>query len=113
MARMNRRQFHKSAALAGIATAASYNRVLGANDRVGLGLIGLGNRGDQVLDAFLPHKNCDVVAACDIWQPYIDFAAKKIIASREGSAPAIAQAKNYEKVLAMKDVDAVVINTPD
>jgi predicted dehydrogenase len=106
MSKLSRRTFHKSAALAGIATAASYNRVLGANDRVRLGFIGLGNRGDQVLDAFLPHKDCQVVAVCDIWQPYIDFAAKKA-----GGDPK--PTKDYQQILAMKDVDAVVINTPD
>ena len=50
---LTRRGFAKSAALAGVATALGGSRVLGANDRVRLGFIGLGNRGDQVLDAFL------------------------------------------------------------
>jgi len=48
---MNRRAFVASSAL----TAASYQRILGANDRVRMGFIGLGNRGDQVLDAFMEH----------------------------------------------------------
>ena len=60
------------------AFAASQTRSEDANDRVRLGFIGLGNRGDQVLDAFLTHKDCAVVAVCDIYQPYLDFAAKKI-----------------------------------
>lgn len=106
MNEMNRRRFHKSAALATISTAASYNRVLGANDRVRLGFIAVGNRGDQVLDAFLVHKDQEVVAVCDIWQPYMDFASKKI-----GSSPR--QFKDYRQVLDVKDIDAVVINTPD
>jgi predicted dehydrogenase len=103
---MNRRAFHKQAALAGIATAASYGRVLGANDRVRLGFIGLGNRGDQVLDAFLEHKDHEVVAICDLYEPYLDFAAKKI-----GTNPK--PFKDYRAVLGIKDVDAVVISTPD
>ena len=78
----SRRDFSKSAALAGVATAVSYNRVKGANDRVRVGFIALGNRGDQVLDGFLEHKDADIVAVCDIWQPYLDFASKKI-----GSSP--------------------------
>src|SRR3954470_18708683 len=106
MTRLNRRSFQKQAALAGIATAASYNRVLGANERVRLGFIGLGNRGDQVLDAFLQHKDCQVAGVCDIHEPYLPFAAKKA-----GGAPK--SFSDYRKLLAMDDLDAVVICTPD
>ena len=54
MSRITRRDFTKSATVgaAGL-TALSASRVYGANDRVRVGFIGLGNRGDQVLDAFL------------------------------------------------------------
>src|SRR5215813_11163562 len=106
MHRPTRRTFAKTAALAGLGTALSASRVYGANDRVRLGFIGLGNRGDQVLDGFLEHKDAQVVAVCDIHQPYMDFAAKKI-----GGSPR--QFKDYRKLLEMKDVDAVVIATPD
>jgi predicted dehydrogenase len=106
MSRLDRREFVKSATAAGIATAASNMRILGANDRVRLGCIALGNRGDQVLDAFLSHQDCHVVAVCDIYQPYVDFAAKKI-----GDGPA--QFKDYRRLLEVKDIDAVVICTPD
>ncbi len=78
MGKLSRRSFGKSAALAGAATALSYSRTLGANERIRVGFIGLGNRGDQVLDAFLVHKDCDVPVICDLYQPYLDFAAKKI-----------------------------------
>jgi predicted dehydrogenase len=106
MSSLNRRDFVKSTAAAGLATALSSARILGANDRVRLGCIALGNRGDQVLDAFLSHKDCRVVAVCDICQPYMDFAAKKI-----GESPA--QFKDYRRLLEVKDIDAVVICTPD
>ncbi len=106
MNELSRRTFVKSTAAAGLASAVSSLRVLGANERVRLGCIALGNRGDQVLDAFLAHKDCEVVAVCDICQPYMDFASKKI-----GSHPR--QFKDYRKLLELKDVDAVVIATPD
>src|SRR5262249_31414915 len=95
--RMNRRAFTKTAALPGVTTALSAGRVMGANDRVRLGFIGLGNRGDQVLDAFLQHKDADVVALCDIHQPYVDFAANKV-----GSGPQ--QFKDYRRLLERKDL---------
>jgi predicted dehydrogenase len=103
---LTRRDFAKTAATAGVTTALGYSRILGANDRIRLGFIALGNRGDQVLDAFLTHQDCEVVAICDIYQPYMDFASKKI-----GTSPR--QFKDYRKLLELKETDAVVINTPD
>ena len=52
MTNMTRRNFTRAAALS---TALSYSRIFGANERVRVGYIGLGNRGDQVHDAFLEH----------------------------------------------------------
>src|SRR5712692_5487121 len=106
MKRLSRREFSKRTATAGIATALGRMRVLGANDRIRLGFIGLGNRGDQVLDGFLEHRDAEVVSICDLHQPYLDFAAKKI-----GTSPR--QFKDYRRLLDIKDVDAAVICTPD
>lgn len=103
---ITRREFTKTLGAIGTTAALSQFRVLGANDRVRLGFIGLGNRGDQVLDAFLKQPDAEVVAICDIYQPYLEFAAKKI-----GTNPR--QFADYRQVLELKDVDAVVISTPD
>ena len=105
-ARWTRRDFAKTLTAAGFASTLPSWRVIGANDRIRLGFIGLGNRGDQVLDAFLVHKDAEVVAICDIYQPYLDFASQKI-----GNQPT--QFKDYRKLLELKDLDAVVIATPD
>lgn len=104
MTRITRRKF--TAATAAGLTALSAGRVLGANDRIRLGFIGLGNRGDQVLSAFLTHKDAEVVALCDIHQPYLDFASEKV-----GTKPE--QFTDYRKLLAKPGLDAVVIVTPD
>lgn len=106
MDRLTRRDFARTVTAAGVATALSNLRVAGANDRIRLGFIGLGNRGDQVLDGFLEQKDAEVIALCDLNQPYLDFAAGKI-----GTNPR--QFKDYRKLLEMKDLDAVVICTPD
>src|SRR5438093_2342364 len=106
MGKLTRRGFTTTAALAGLGTALGASRVRGASARVRLGFIGLGNRGDQVLDAFLQHKDADVVALCDIYQPYVDFAAKKV-----GTNPQ--QFRDYRKLLGCRDLDAVVVCTPD
>src|SRR5437667_1424034 len=101
-----RRDFTKSLVLAGATTALGAPRVIGANERVRLGFIGLGNRGDQVLDAFLKQPDAEVVAVCDLSPAYMDFAAKKA-----GGSPR--QFKDYRRLLELKDMDAVVIATPD
>lgn len=106
MTTVTRREFGKSTAAAWVGTALSARRVLGANDRVRLGFIGVGNRGDQVLDAFLVQPDAEIVAICDIYQPYVDFAVRKA-----GTNPG--RFSDYRKLLDMKDLDAVVIGTPD
>ena len=54
------------------ASAASYNRVLGANDTVRLGLIGCGGRGRGVTRAFQKNPTVKVTAACDVYSKRID-----------------------------------------
>lgn len=103
---LNRRQFGKVLAAAGTSSLLSPWPVLGANERVRLGFIGLGNRGDQVLDAFLTHPDAEVIGLCDLNESYVDFAAKKV-------GTATKRFKDYRALLELKDLDAVVINTPD
>jgi predicted dehydrogenase len=106
MSEINRRTFAKTAAAAGVASALAARRVHGAGERIRVGFVGLGNRGDQVLDAFLPQNDAEVVAICDIHPPYLDFAAKKI-----GTKPQ--PYHDYRRLLDRKDIDAVVVATPD
>jgi predicted dehydrogenase len=103
MKSVTRRDFTKAA---GLATALSYSRIFGANDRIRMGYIGIGNRGDQVHDAFLEHGDAQTVAICDLRDDYLDFAAKK-------SRGTPKRYKDYKKLLEDKDVDSVVIATPD
>ncbi|MCI0627309.1 MAG: Gfo/Idh/MocA family oxidoreductase [Acidobacteria bacterium] len=108
MKKPTRRKFMQqtSAAGLGLVTAASTRRILGANERVRIGLIGVGSRGDQVLDAFLMHPDAQIISICDVYQPYLPFAARKA-----GGSPALH--RDYRKILEQKDVDAVVVATPD
>lgn len=104
---MTRRRFGSGIVAAGVAAAARPGlAVLGANDRVQLGIIGVGNRGDQLIDAFKPHADCSFAALCDVYAPYLAFAKAKV-----GGDPFVTG--DYRKVLERKDVDAVVIATPD
>ncbi len=106
MNQWTRREFTRAVVVTTASTALASSRVWGANERVRLGFIGLGNRGDQVLDAFLKQPDAEVTAICDLYQPYLDFAAQKI-----GTRPK--QFKDYRRLLEHPELDAVVIATPD
>ncbi|MEO7649868.1 MAG: Gfo/Idh/MocA family oxidoreductase, partial [Bryobacteraceae bacterium] len=97
-----RRDFLRGAALV---TAASYSRILGANDKVRLGVIGCGNRGLHDMSQFQANSFVDVVAVCDIYGQSIDQARQK--------APSAKNFGDHRRLLEMKDVDAVLIATPD
>src|SRR5438132_6652417 len=103
MEKFTRRDFARSA---GLATALSYSRIFGANERVRVGYIGLGNRGDQVHDAFLEHGDQQTAAVCDLRDDYMDFAIKKSRATPKKYA-------DYHALLDDKGVDAVVVASPD
>jgi len=115
---VNRRSFlgTASAALAGTAlssTALSYSRILGANDRIALGHIGIGSRGTELhgMVARLKDKyNVESVAVCDLWKNNRERAAAATT-HHYGRTP---RAMPYlEDLLALQDVDAVVIATPE
>jgi predicted dehydrogenase len=92
-------------------TAAKMNpaRVLGANDRINIGLIGCGGRGSSDARTFTKYgeenKNaCQIVAVCDPYE------------KRKAQAAARYQAKgftDYRELLALSEVDAVIVATPD
>jgi predicted dehydrogenase len=99
-----RRSFLK--AVAGVATAASQRRVLGANDRVRVAVIGVGLIGKRHLLDVVAEPGCEVAAICEVYSPRLE----------EGLAAAGSQATGYRdfrKVLDRPDVDAVVVSTPD
>ena len=101
---IKRRQFLKAAVSAGVMTAAS--RVLGANDRVRLGVIGAGDRGRGDMGLFLKNPTVEVAALCDIWDENL-AKARENLPARPG------EHLDYRELLDRKDVDAVLIATPD
>ena len=105
-AKINRRSFTRGAVAAGALTALQTATVLGSNDRVRLGFIGVGNRGDQLLDAFLVHPDAEVVALCDLYKPYLPAALKKVGGKAE-------LYHDFRRLIERKDLDAVVVATPD
>jgi predicted dehydrogenase len=94
-------------------TALSYSRVVGANDRISLGHIGIGNRGgelDWVASRLKDKHNVEMTAVCDLWKVNLEKAASAN-AKNYGRAPRACQ--HFEDLLALKDIDAVLISTPE
>jgi predicted dehydrogenase len=100
-----RRGFLKQAALGTVAFLAyPRSRVLGANDRVRVGMIGVGNRGQDLLEEVLEVPNVQMVAIADIYSRRRDEAKKM--------APGILTFDDHRRLLEMKDIDAVIVASP-
>ncbi|MCS7315257.1 MAG: Gfo/Idh/MocA family oxidoreductase [Bryobacterales bacterium] len=91
----------------GSATAASAARVLGAADRIRIGVIGTGGRGQWLMKALqrIAGDEIQIVAVCDVYDARRNEAAR--------IAPGAEQYLDYRQLLARKDVDAVIVATPD
>ncbi len=94
-----------------LATAASAARVLGANDRVRLGVIGNGGRGSHLIRMAKAAGGADIVALCDAWDARRQEAAALVAKEFPGSAPA--QFSKYRKLIEQKDIDAVIVASTD
>jgi predicted dehydrogenase len=99
----SRRQLLRGAAVT--MTAASYSRVMGANDAIRYGIIGVGDRGQHDLDLFATNKTVDIAAVCDVYAAKIDQVKTKY--------PNAQAFKDHRALLDRKDIDIVQITTPD
>ena len=105
--------------------AISYNRISGANEKIRIGFIGVGNRGSQMLATFMSMQDCEVAALCDVYEPYITRDRSKVepryIKDMPGQIPGMGEVfpgkveryADYRKLLENKSIDAVCIATPD
>lgn len=107
---MKRRAFFKNVATSAAALSTmsvfSANRVRGANDRVNVALIGCGGRGKAVAKLMRDVPNVDFIAVCDAYDPRMDEA-------REWAGSHCKGFRDFRRILEMKEVDAVLIATPD
>ena len=95
----------RAAAQAAAMTALSYSRILGANDRIGLGAIGIGRRGTYVMSLFQGNQDVEVRALCDVYGVRLDQALTK--------APGAKTFNDHRELLKLREVDAVLIASPD
>jgi predicted dehydrogenase len=105
--------------------AVNYNRVAGANEKIRMGFIGIGNRGSQLLKLFMDQPDMEVAALCDIYEPYLlrdrSKVDKRYLSVMPGQIPLMGEKftkrpvtyNDYRRLLENKDIDAVCIATPD
>ncbi len=91
---------------AAVTTAASYRRVLGANDRVSIGLIGYGLIGAFHVETFKKLPDVEMAAVCDVYQPRVEAG----VAACGGRAKAFS---DFRKMLEEKNLHGVIVATPD
>ena len=123
---MQRREFIRKGAVAAIGVP-SITKALG-RDRIRMGFIGIGNRGTQVMRVFQRQPEIDVVALCDCYEPYLKRDASAIdpkfyeygiggavpkFGADDQFGPEVKRYSDYRRLLDDKNVDAVMIATPD
>lgn len=86
-------------------TALSYGRVWGANDTIAMGVIGCGGRGRHVTAVFAAQPKVRVAAACDVFSAHVDMVQQK--------APGARGFSDHRRMLEMKELDCVLVATPD
>ncbi len=105
--------------------ASANSRIIGANNKIRVGFIGIGNRGSQLLNLFMKQPDVEVAALCDIYGPYLLRDRSKVdpryLKDRPGQVPVMNEKfpvkptyyNDYRKLLDDKSIDAVCIATPD
>ncbi|QGY43815.1 gfo/Idh/MocA family oxidoreductase [Maribellus comscasis] len=99
------------------------SRIFGANDKIRVGFIGVGNRGSQLLERFMLNDDVEVAALCDVYEPYLKRDRSKV-SKRFLEMDRIPQMgeklpenlklfSDYRRMYEEKDIDAVCIATPD
>jgi len=134
MENQSRREFIKSATVltaAGLTTGAVSTNVfvpgsvLGSNNKIRMGFIGIGNRGSELLNIFMKQPDCEIAALCDLYEPFLQRDRSKVdprwlkdletrihpMGEKFANQPKLYT--DYRKLLDDKSIDAVCIATPD
>jgi predicted dehydrogenase len=119
----NRRQFLKISSIAAFTAPLLLPSAWGApsrkgpNDRIALGFIGTGTQGRGLMQGFLNHPNTQVVAVCDVdttrREHHKNIVEEFYRIKMETDFKGCTAYRNFEEVIGRKDIDAVVIATPD
>lgn len=105
---LRRREFLKQSLAASATLAGARQRVLGANDRVRVALIGAGRQGRGLLRGFAEHKDVQIVGVCDVYAPQLPLAVAEARLAGD-----VKTYKDFRQLLDNQDVDAVIVASPD
>ncbi len=123
-----RREFLKQSAVTATGLTVGMNatvfaRTLGANEKIRMGFIGLGNRGSDLLSRFMDNDDVEIAGLCDVYKPYTLRNHSKVDARwvASGKVPKMGEKFNnkpkmyndFRELIDNKDIDAVCIATPD
>lgn len=100
-----RRNFIKQSIVAGTGATLASARVLGVNDRVRVGVIGCGRQARGVMDSFMRYPEVQIVALADVYGANLNETKTK--------APEAETFKDFRKLLDRKNIDAVIVASPD
>ena len=109
MKNITRRDFVKSSIAGGLALAAPFSRVRGANDDLRVAVAGIRGRGGGLTGDFHDVAGARVVALCDVDEKVLESQVNKFKERNEK----VAAYFDYKKMLEDKSIDIVVIATPD
>jgi predicted dehydrogenase len=111
-----RRSFLKNASLLATATVLPVNSFpfartkTGANDKIRVALIGANGMGFNNLVSFLKNPEIECIALCDVDKNVLD---KRMANLADSKVPAPMRYADYRKMLENKDIDLVIVGTPD
>jgi len=111
---LSRRQFNigsVATALAATTFQSTEAQPASSNERIRVGMIGVGNRGGSLLKGLLVHPDAQVVAICDVFQPSLDTTMQTLAKHRPNDK--VDQYSDFRKLIERADLDAIVIATPD
>lgn len=120
--RFTRRSFLKSALIAGAAPLILPSSIWSADtppsEKINMGFIGMGKQNNGLLGGFIGRSDTRVLAVCDVDKTRREAAKKRVdtyysAKMASGEAKECAQYIDFRELLARKDIDAVVIATPD
>lgn len=104
-----RRDFLKTTATTAVGVGAAISpvsQILGANNRINVGVIGCGGMGRSNMRHFMVNKDVAIIAICDVYEKHLKKAWKRT--DRKAK-----EYKDFRKLLENKDIDAVIVATPD
>ena len=112
MLNIHRRGFLATSGMLALAGASAWGRPVGANERVRLGVSGTRGRGAELAGAFAKRSDVAIVSLCDVDDA--SFApASRALAKAGSGGPSPKVEKDFRRVLDDREVDAVVVATPD